>query len=79
MRSDVGCGALGLLRLLSDGPAHPGSSRAPTSPQRMVGLAAGFAADEQLTNVTVVQDDLFASSLPEHAFDLVHARSSLHR
>jgi hypothetical protein len=36
-----------------------------------------FAAAEQLANVTVVKDDLFASLLEPQSFDLVHARFQL--
>src|SRR5262249_57972143 len=41
---------------------------------KMIESARSFVEEERLTNVRLVKDDLFASALPERAFDLVHAR-----
>jgi SAM-dependent methyltransferase len=71
---DVGCGALGWLRLLSEWVGPAGSCTGTDVDPRMVELATAFCADEGLANVSVVQDDLFDSALPERSFDLVHAR-----
>ena len=43
----------------------------------MLDHARALVGEERLTNVEVVADDLFASALPEHAFDVVHARFQL--
>ena len=41
---------------------------------QMLEAANGLCAEESLSNVSIVRDDFFASSLPEAAFDLVHLR-----
>ena len=43
----------------------------------MLAAAAQFAAAEQLPNVMLIKDDLFATSLEPASFDLVHARFEL--
>ena len=45
----------------------------------MLAAAARFVADEELPNVTLIKDDLFATSLEPASFDLVHARFELTR
>ena len=66
---DVGCGAYGWLPILSRwvGPGRV------TGTDIDDGLLAA-AAELALPNVELANDDLFNSSLPEGAFDLVHAR-----
>jgi SAM-dependent methyltransferase len=66
---DVGCGALGWLVVLGERAENvTGSDIDP----KMLAHAREAAPHAEL-----VQDDLFASKLPEHAFDLVHARFQL--
>jgi SAM-dependent methyltransferase len=63
---DVGCGARGWLVVLGERSERvTGSDIDP----KMLAHAREAAPQAEL-----VQDDLFASKLPEHAFDLVHAR-----
>ena len=71
---DVGCGVMGWLRLLSES-ARPGGEVVGTDvDDAMLALAARFVADEGLANVTLKNDDVFATSLEPASFNLVHAR-----
>jgi hypothetical protein len=40
----------------------------------MLAAARDFVDENKLARVNVMEDDLFASSVPESSFDLVHAR-----
>jgi ubiquinone/menaquinone biosynthesis C-methylase UbiE len=71
---DVGCGALGWLRLLSDWVGPDGEVVGTDIDDAMLNAAGQFVASERLPNVTLVRDDLFASQLEPSTFDLVHAR-----
>ena len=74
---DVGCGVLGWLRLLSRWVGPDGEVVGTDIDEAMLAAAARFVADEQLPNVILVKDDLFATSLEPASFDLVHARFEL--
>ena len=74
---DVGCGVLGWLRLLSRWVGPDGEVVGTDVDEAMLAAAARFVADEQLPNVILVKDDLFATSLEPASFDLVHARFEL--
>jgi SAM-dependent methyltransferase len=74
---DVGCGAMGWLRLLSDWVGPSGSCTGTDVAAGLLARAQDLVAAEGLRNVTLVDDDLFDSRLPEGAFDLVHARFQL--
>ena len=71
---DVGCGALGWLRILSEWVGPDGEVTGMDFDEAMLQAADEFVAEEGLRNVRLVKDDLFASELEPHAFDLVHAR-----
>lgn len=71
---DLGCGVMGWLRILSDWVGLRGSVVGTDADDKMLAAAGTFVAAEGLPNVTCVKDDLFASQLPPHSFDLVHAR-----
>jgi ubiquinone/menaquinone biosynthesis C-methylase UbiE len=71
---DVGCGVLGWLRLLSRWVDPDGEVVGTDIDDAMLAAAARFVTDEQLPNVTLIKDDLFATSLKPASFDLVHAR-----
>jgi ubiquinone/menaquinone biosynthesis C-methylase UbiE len=71
---DVGCGALGWLRLLSDWVGPDGEVVGTDIDDTMLNAAGQFVASERLHNVTLVRDDLFASQLEPSTFDLAHAR-----
>ena len=71
---DVGCGALGWLRLLSEWVGPDGEVIGTDIDDGMLNAAGLFVAAEGLDNVTLVRDDVFASELEPSSFDLVHAR-----
>jgi SAM-dependent methyltransferase len=71
---DVGCGVMGWLRLLSKWVGPDGKVVGTDVDDAMLAEAKQFVADEGLGNVTLVRDDLFATSLEPESFDLVHAR-----
>jgi SAM-dependent methyltransferase len=72
---DVGCGALGWLRLLSEWVGPDGQVVGTDIQDEMLAAARQFVTAEGLGNVTLIHDDLFASELEPSSFDLVHARS----
>jgi SAM-dependent methyltransferase len=71
---DFGCGVLGWLRVLSEWVGPNGEVTGADIDEGMLAAAERFAADEDLQNVGLVKDDLFASELESNSFDLVHAR-----
>jgi ubiquinone/menaquinone biosynthesis C-methylase UbiE len=71
---DAGCGALGWLRLLSEWVGPDGEVVGFDIDDAMLGAAMQFVEAEDLGNVVLVKDDLFASRLESSSFDLVHAR-----
>lgn len=70
---DVGCGAMGWLRILSRW-SGTGEVVGTDIDARLLEAARQLCAEQSLTNVTVVHDDCFASALPAASFDLVHLR-----
>src|SRR5688572_33260824 len=71
---DVGCGALGWLRVLSEWVGPDGEVTGSDIDDAMLAATNRFVTDEGLRNVGLVKDDLFASELEPDSFDLVHAR-----
>lgn len=71
---DVGCGVMGWLRVLSEWAGPGGTVVGADVDDKMLAGARHFLESEGLRNVTLVNDDLFASRLPPRSFDLVHAR-----
>src|SRR5919108_230929 len=71
---DVGCGALGWLRVLSEWVGPDGQVTGTDIDEAMLSAANQFVTREGLRNVGLVKDDLFASELEPDSFDLVHAR-----
>ncbi len=74
---DVGCGALGWLRILSRWVGQAGQVVGTDNQASMLEAARVFVADESLGNVELVEDDLFASAMEPGSFDLVHSRFQL--
>jgi SAM-dependent methyltransferase len=72
---DVGCGALGWLRVLSEWVGPDGRVTGTDIDTAMLTAADRFATQHGLENVGLLQDDLFASELESDSFDLVHARA----
>lgn len=71
---DVGCGPLGWLRVLSRWVGPEGSVVGSEVTETTADPARQTVRAEVLPNVEIVVDDVFATSLPDHSFDLVHAR-----
>ena len=71
---DIGCAALGWLRILSEWVGPEGEVTGTDIDEAMLAAAHRFVTDEGLGNVGLVKDDLFASQLEPASFDLVHAR-----
>ena len=72
---DVGCGALGWLRVLSEWVGPDGEVTGTDIDESMLSAANRFVTDEWLRNVGLANDDLFATELEPDSFDLVHARA----
>src|SRR5215210_6408525 len=71
---DVGCGALGWLRILSGWVGPSGRVVGTDIDERLLDAARSFLEAEGISNVDLVVDDLFDSKLEPRSFDLVHAR-----
>jgi SAM-dependent methyltransferase len=71
---DVGCGAIGWLRLLSKWVGPDGEVVGFDIDDALLDAARKFVDTEGLGNVVLMKDDLFASQLESSSFDLVHAR-----
>lgn len=74
---DVGCGAMGWLRLLSHWVGSAGNVVGTDVDDEMLSAADGFVSSEGLSNVALIKDDIFATDLEPASFDLVHARFQL--
>ena len=71
---DVGCGAMGWLRILSEWVGPSGRVVGTDIDQRLLDAAGSFLKAEGISNVELVVDDVFDSRLEPRSFDLVHAR-----
>jgi SAM-dependent methyltransferase len=71
---DVGCGALGWLRILGEWVGASGQVVGTDIDVSLLDAARSFLAAEGISNVELVVDDLFDSRLEPQSFDLVHAR-----
>src|SRR5215207_3534781 len=71
---DVGCGALGWLRILSEWVGPSGQIVGTDIDESMLKAARSFLEEEEIANVELLVDDLFDSKLEPQSFDLVHAR-----
>jgi len=71
---DVGCGAMGWLRILSEWVGPSGQVVGTDIDESLLGAARSFLEAEGISDVELAVDDLFASRLAPQSFDLVHAR-----
>ena len=71
---DVGCGAMGWLRILAEWVGPSGRVVGMDIDERMLAAARSFLEAEGISNVELVVNDLFDSGLEPRSFDLVHAR-----
>jgi len=74
---EVGCGAMGWLPILSRWVGETGEVVGTDVDDTMLAAANTLRDEESLANVSIVRDDIFASTLPEASFDLVHLRFQL--
>jgi SAM-dependent methyltransferase len=71
---DVGCGAMGWLRILGEWVGASGEVVGFDIDESLLAAARSFLAAEGISNVELAVDDLFDSKLEPQSFDLVHAR-----
>ena len=71
---DVGCGAMGWLRILSEWVGPSGQIVGFDIDESMLNAARSLLEEEEIANVELVVADLFDSKLEPHSFDLAHAR-----
>jgi len=71
---DVGCGALGWLRILSEWVGPSGQVVGTDIDGGLIDAARSFLSEEGISNAELVVDDVFESKLEPQSFDLVHAR-----
>jgi SAM-dependent methyltransferase len=71
---DVGCGAMGWLRILSEWVGPSGQIVGTDIDENLLNAARSLLEEAEIANVELVVDDLFDSKLEPHSFDLVHAR-----
>jgi SAM-dependent methyltransferase len=71
---DVGCGALGWLRILSEWVGPSGQVVGADIDERLLDAARSFLEAEEIANVELTVDDLFDTKLEPESFDVVHAR-----
>jgi SAM-dependent methyltransferase len=71
---DVGCGALGWLRILSEWVGPAGEVVGTDIDERLLDTAHSFLEAEGIPNAELAVDDLFDTKLEPESFDLVHAR-----
>jgi len=71
---DVGCGAMGVLRPLSERVGPGGRVLGIDSDAAAIIAAEQFAEENELMNVRVRQMDIFDGDLDSETFDLVHLR-----
>ena len=71
---DIGCGALGWLRILNEWVGPSGQIVGTDIDEGLLDAARSFLEPQGISNVELVVDDLFDSKLEPRSFDLVHAR-----
>ena len=71
---DLGCGALGWLRILGEWVGPSGQVVGTDVDESLLDAARSFLGAEGISSVELVVDDLFESKLEPRSFDLVHAR-----
>jgi SAM-dependent methyltransferase len=71
---DLGCGALGWLRILGEWVGPSGHVVGTDIDESLLDAARGFLGAEGIPNVELVVDDLFDTKLEPQSFDIVHAR-----
>ncbi|MGO9594546.1 MAG: class I SAM-dependent methyltransferase [Steroidobacteraceae bacterium] len=71
---DLGCGAMGILRPLSQSVGDTGVVVGLDSDATQLAAARLFVEEANLTNVSIIEGNAFDTGLPAGHFDLVHVR-----
>src|ERR1700734_4221783 len=71
---DLGCGAMGILRPLSQLVGDTGTVVGLDSDATQLAAARSFVEEATLTNVSALEGNAFDTGLPAGQFDLVHVR-----
>jgi ubiquinone/menaquinone biosynthesis C-methylase UbiE len=71
---DVGCGAMGILPLLSARAGADGVVVGLDKAPELIAAARALVAADGYDNVRLVEADIWRNDLPKGSFDLVHAR-----
>jgi ubiquinone/menaquinone biosynthesis C-methylase UbiE len=71
---DVGCGAVGILKPLSQRVGPAGHVVGIDNDPRLLAAARAYIEVEGLTNVELLERNALDTGLPRESFDLVHAR-----
>ena len=71
---DLGCGAMGVLRLLSQAVGETGKVIGLDNDATQLAAARALVADAKLANVSIIEANAFDTGLPAEHFDLVHVR-----
>src|SRR5689334_21131938 len=71
---DLGCGAMGILGPLSRRVGPTGRVVGFDQDPKQLAAARHFVQAAGLTNVELIEGDAYHTTLPRHAFDLVHVR-----
>jgi len=71
---DIGCGAMGWLRVLAERIDPSGAVVGTDIDDKLLEAAGAFVQEQQLKHVKLEKDDLFSSRLAPASFDLTHAR-----
>ena len=71
---DVGCGPIGILRLLANAVGPDGEVVGLERETRFVEMARQEVERRRLTNVRIVEGDALSSGLERDSFDVVHER-----
>jgi SAM-dependent methyltransferase len=72
--ADLGCGAMGVIGPLSRRVGATGRIFGVDRDPLQLAGARQYVGEQSLGNVQIVEDNAYASALPGHLFDFVHAR-----
>lgn len=71
---DLGCGAMGILGPLSRRVGPGGQVVGVDRDPQQLAAARAYVQEQGIANVEVLDQDAYATGLPDHGFDLVHVR-----
>lgn len=71
---EVGCGAMGILKLLSESVGLEGRVIGVDSDKSLLEAARAYVEEEQLQNVEILEQDVEQLDFATHSFDFAHER-----